>query len=202
MLAVAEVAGVGVLHDQIHQLLAPLRHTRGFADVVGQLPGGGFVDPHQRGVDEKAVVHAQRERDLQRLHGVVAAIGVAGEVGFADAGDDDLDAAPVGQRGRKGEEQQVAPGHEGVGQAAGLHLKRGLAGERGVADLPEHGEVEQVVFAESLAPGGEAFAQFGQHRDACLQFHVVSLAVVEAQRFHSRVARERLGQAGGGILAA
>jgi hypothetical protein len=87
----------------------------------------GLVDPHQRRVDQEAVVHAEGQRHLQRLHGVVAAVGVAGKVGFADAGDEDLDAAPVGQRRGQREEQQVAPGHEGVGQAAGFHAEGHVA---------------------------------------------------------------------------
>ncbi|MDT4867012.1 hypothetical protein FQZ97_1019010 [compost metagenome] len=148
------------------------------------------------------MVHAERERDLQGFHGVVAAVGVAAEVGFADAGDDDLDAAAVGERGGECEEQQVAPGHEGVGQAAFFHAEGHVAGERGFADLAEHGKVEQVVFAQALAPGGETLAQFAQNDQARLQLHAVALAVVEAERFDARVARQRVGEAGGGVLPA
>jgi hypothetical protein len=31
---------------------------------VRELPGGGLVGPHQRRLDQEAVVHAEQERDL------------------------------------------------------------------------------------------------------------------------------------------
>jgi hypothetical protein len=46
-----------------------------------------LVEPHQRRVQHEAFVHAEIERHLQCLDGVVAAVGIAREVGFAHAAD-------------------------------------------------------------------------------------------------------------------
>jgi len=58
MRTVAQVTGVGVLDDQIHQRLAALLHCGAFTQVIRHGPGGGFVDPHERGFDQKPFVHA------------------------------------------------------------------------------------------------------------------------------------------------
>ena len=62
--------------------------------------------------------------------------GIAGIIGLAHAGDQVLQPAPIGQRRGEGEEDQVAAGDEGVGQAVRLHGDRGVAGQRGVGDRP------------------------------------------------------------------
>ena len=67
-------------------------------------------------MQHEAPLHAEIERDLQRLDGVVAAVGIAREVGLAHAAHQHAGAAPIGQRGREGQEQQIAARHEGVGQ--------------------------------------------------------------------------------------
>ena len=61
-------------------------------------------------------------------------------------------------RRREGEEQQVAAGHEGVRQAARVHLDLAFARQRGVGDLAEQRQVEQVVVAETRAPSAETLA--------------------------------------------
>src|ERR1700733_14777135 len=73
--ALAEIAAVALLADQFDQPLA--------AELARQLPGRPLVAPHQRGMDDEAVVHAERQGRLQRLERVVAAIGVARIVGLA-----------------------------------------------------------------------------------------------------------------------
>jgi hypothetical protein len=65
----AFVAGVGVLEDDLDQRLA--------TQFLGERPGFGLVEPHQRRVQHEAPVHAEVQGDLQRLDGVVAAVGIA-----------------------------------------------------------------------------------------------------------------------------
>ena len=69
-----------VLDHQLDQRLA--------AEPLGHCPGGGLVEPHERRLDRHRLVEAEADRDLQRLEGVVAAVGVAGVVGFAHAADE------------------------------------------------------------------------------------------------------------------
>ena len=58
--AFAEIAGVGVLSDQIDQATA--------AEVVRQLPRRGFVEPHQRRMQLERPRHAEVERGIERRH--------------------------------------------------------------------------------------------------------------------------------------
>ena len=87
--AVAQIAGVRVLDDQIDQLLTALC-LRTFAQVVRELPCLRFVDPHEWRFNQQATVHAERQRNLHGLHGVIAAVGVTGKIGFADTGHDHI----------------------------------------------------------------------------------------------------------------
>src|SRR5215475_12590431 len=102
---VAEIAGVGVLDQHIDELIA--------ADRMGEREGRRLVDPHQRRMDHEAPLHAEIERQLHGLDGVVAAIRIAGEVGLAHAGDQVAGAASIGERTGEGEEDQIAARHEG-----------------------------------------------------------------------------------------
>ena len=109
---------------------------------------------------DHAAVHAERERDLHRLDGVVAAVGIAGEIGLAHAGDQVLGAAAIGERAGEGEERQIAAGHEGGRQAVLRHLDGDVAGERGLRDRGERVELDHVVVAEPRRP-------FRAQRPAC-----------------------------------
>src|SRR5205809_2554795 len=90
VLAVAEIARVRVLDDEVDQRLA--------AELLGHRPGLCLVEPHQRRVDHHRGVHAEAERDLQRLERVVAAVGIGREVGLAHPADEHRDAASIGDR--------------------------------------------------------------------------------------------------------
>ena len=127
MFAVTQITGVGVFDDEIHQGVAAAGRPGLRAQRFSQLPRRGFVDPHQRRFDQIPLVHAQRQRQLHGLHGVVAAIGVARKIRLANPGDDHLQIAPVGHSGGQREEQKVAAWNERIGQAALLHLERGVA---------------------------------------------------------------------------
>ena len=114
--AVGRVAGVRVLDDQVDQRLRR-RAARPCAQVAA-------LSIHISGVSmAEGRVHAERDGSGEGLQRVVAAVGIAGEVGLAHAADERADAAPVGQGRGVGEEQQIAAGHEGVGQARGRHLE-------------------------------------------------------------------------------
>ncbi|KAF5291920.1 hypothetical protein FQR65_LT20373 [Abscondita terminalis] len=171
--ACALVAGVSVAADEVDQGVA--------TEVVGHLPGLGLVDPHQRRVDAQAPLQAQVQGQLHGFHGVVAAIGVARVVGLADAGHDHRQAAPVGQRAGQGQEQQVTPWHEGVGQAVGLHGEGHVLGQRGAADLLQHVQRQHMVLTQAGSPFGKIPSQALAHLQAHLHLHAVALAIVKAQ---------------------
>jgi len=107
---------------------------------------------------------------------------------------------PVGDRCRVGEEQQVAAGHEGVGQAGGAEADLGCLRQCGVRQLAEFAHRHGVVLAQPLAPRGKRGAQAGQHGGPLGELHRVALTVVEPDRLDVRKAVERPGQAGGGVL--
>ena len=73
------------------------------------------------------------------------------------------DTAPVGERGSEGEEDEVAAGHEGVGQAVLAHRYRHIARQRGVGDFGQSRNFERVALAKLWRPvatqGPEAVEQ-------------------------------------------
>ncbi len=167
-----------------------------------QLPGRGLVEPHQRRVQFERSGHAEIERGLQRLDGLVAAIRIAGIIGLAHAADDVGDAAPVGQRRGEGQEHQIAAGHEGVGQAVGAHRDRDIAGQRGIGNLRQRRNLQGVAVAEPGRPIRAQRLHAVEQIGAAFEFDGVALAVVEAERFDPRKALQRPGQTGRGILPA
>ena len=180
-------------HDP-HQLLA--------ADVVGQREGLRLVDPHQRRIHHEALLHAEIERDLQRLQRIVAAIGIAGIIRLAHAADEMFDAAPVGDRSGKGEEQQVAPGNESVGQAARGEGDLLVLGERGLAELAEESKDRAGGLRRDAPPmiGKSCFsaARMSARQSSSI---AVALAVVETDGLDMRIALERPCEARGGVLS-
>lgn len=192
MCAVAQVAGMGVLDDEIDERLS--------AKIVGKLPSLGLVDPHQGRVDDKAALGAKVQCHLQRLHRVVAAVRVAGEVRLADTRDQVLEASPVGDRRGIGEEEQIAARHEGVGQARLAKSNLSVAGQSRVADRRQGGQGEHMVGAEAIGPlrelGGDCVAKVG----ADFELDLVALTVVKPDRLDMVVALERPGQTRGRVL--
>ena len=84
------------------------------AEIARQKDGFGLGFEHQRRVEGDFVVHPQPESLFQRLDRRLPAVGIAAVVGLGDAGDQMMDAALIGQGGSEGQEDQVAPRHEGV----------------------------------------------------------------------------------------
>ncbi len=56
------------------QCLVPhkIEHT----EFVRQRPGFGFIDPHQRSVNDELFIHRQVQGDIQRLDERIPAIGI------------------------------------------------------------------------------------------------------------------------------
>src|SRR5258706_2556971 len=192
--ALAQVAGVRLVDDEIHERLA--------AELLRHAPGLGLREPHERRLGREARVHAQAERDLKRLDGVVAAIRIAGEVGLAHSPDQAADAAPVGERAGEREEEEIAPGHERVRQARRLHPDLDVVGHRRGAERIQHIHFEHVVLAEARSPARKFFLQLLEDPRPAIQLDAVALAVVEADGPHALVALGRPGKAGGRVLTA
>src|SRR5262249_61907358 len=79
VLAVAEMARVGLLDQQIDEGIA--------ANCVCQREGSRLVGPHQRRMDDDGTGHSEPERELHGLDGVVTAIRKVRIVTFAHARD-------------------------------------------------------------------------------------------------------------------
>ena len=184
-----EITGVRLFHDQARQAFA--------AKLLGEAPGGGLIEPHQRREDRERPVHAQRKRGLGGANRRVAAIGIAGVIGFAHAADQRGDPAPVSQSGGEGQEQNIAPGHEGVGQAGGAKGDLGLPGQRRLRDFAQRGDGYGVIVAKTSAPRRRHFRQPRAQNRPLAEFDHVALAIVEADRLDAREARQCVGEAGG-----
>src|SRR5436190_5577788 len=172
MRAVAFIAAMSLVANQLDERIA--------AQFTRQRQCRRLVAPHQRRVDHKAMLHAERQGRLQRLQRIVAAIGIAGVIGLAHAADEVLEAAPVADRRRKGEEQDVAAGHKGVRQSARLETDRAVAGQRRVADPAEHAEIDEMIDAELFVPFGKVAAQARLDRLPAVELDPAPLAIVEA----------------------
>ena len=57
-----------------------------------------------------------------------------------------------------------------------------------------------MVLPHALGPCGELRAQGGQHLQARIQLDAVALTIVKGNGFHAGVARQGVGQTGGGVL--
>ena len=121
MFAITEIAGVCLGEKDINQIRT--------ADLMRKREGRRLVDPHQRCMNDKTAVGAERQSKLHRLDGIVTAIRIAGEVGFAHAGNEVTDIAPVGDRTGESEEHQISSGYEGRRQTGLSYPDLRLAGE-------------------------------------------------------------------------
>ena len=159
-----------------------MRSTSGWPPSASASAQVAALSIHISGVcSTKCVLHAEIERRLHRLDRLVAAIGIAGEIRLAHAADDMAHAPPIGQRGREGEEQKIAAGHESSRQPVGAHLITAS-----VSAVPPIAfstiEVRMVVAERSLQAGNAVRkrAECGPHASS-----TVALAVVEAHRLHA-----------------
>ncbi len=124
------------------------------------------------------------------------------KVRLAHAADQHADPAAVGDRTTQGKNSTVRPGTKYVGKPSALQPDLRVVRHRGDADLREHAQVQQVVVAEPGGPLRKAVPNRLPHDQALVQLDRVALAVVEGDRLHMRVARQRPGEAGGRILPA
>jgi hypothetical protein len=192
--AVAAVAAMAVAADDLDEFRA--------AELFGQSPGRGFIDPHQRRVNDEASVHAEIERDLQRLERVVAAIGITREIRLAHAGNEMLGAAPIGDDRRKIEKDEIAARHEGRRQAFVIHGDSHFLRQRALAERPQHAEVDHVIGAEPVRPNRLQRPKCGPQRRGAIELDRVALAIAEADRLDARETVERPGETCRRILTA
>jgi hypothetical protein len=148
-------------------------------------------------MEHQPLVHPHVQGDLQRLDRVVAAVRIAGIIRLAHAADEMPELAPDGQGRRQGEEEEVAARDERVGQAVLAEGDLGLSGEGRVADLPQDGEVQQVIVPEPLAPSRRKPGEPSAKVRPAVQLDPVALAVVEADGLDPLEPLQRPGEAGG-----
>ena len=63
------VAGQGFASDEFDKRRA--------SEVIGERPGLGLVDPHQRRLEHQSALHTEIQGDLQGLDGVVPAVRIS-----------------------------------------------------------------------------------------------------------------------------
>ena len=97
---------------------------------------------------------------------------------------------------------RLRPGTKVVGRPLSAVSIARVAGERGVGNGGERVELDQVVVAEPRPPVGIERRQVLADARAQFELDGMALAVVEADGLHAGEARQRPGQADGGILPA
>ena len=163
-------------------------------EAVGQCPCLAFVNPHQWGVDDVLCVHGFVERHVEATYEVVAAVGVAREVGLGNASYEVADAALVGVDGGDAQEEEVAAWHEGVGRACGgfltVHSDVAVGEGTGAGQLAD----ETGVYAVEMYAGVLGYL-------ACeVNFVHVFLSVGETEGPHFFKVGLCPKEAGGGVL--
>ena len=140
------------------------------------------------------------EGHLQRLERIVATIGVARIIGLAHSSDEMVQAAARRERRSQREEQEVASGHECVGQPVFAQRDLGVACESGLADLAQHGQIEQMIGPEPILPYRMNFGHPGAVVGPTVEFDAVALPLIEPYRLNCVEAVERPCKAGRAVL--
>ena len=138
-------------------------HEVEHAQLVGQRPRLGLVNPHQGGVDDKLLVPGQVERHVERLDEGVPTVRIAAEVRLRHPRHQVVDAPLPGIYGGDGEEEKVAPGDKRVRHAAfrllRVHLHGGV-GQRIVSQASDEGDVHHVEVHSGLPGNGTCHVHF------------------------------------------
>jgi hypothetical protein len=190
----AKIAAVGFFEDEIHKRFAAKR--------LGKPKSFCLVAPHQRGLYDEAAVHPEVYGKLHGLDSIVPAVGIARIIGFAHAAKDVFEAAPVGERRRKCQEQEISPGDKSIGQTRSAGFNVDVMRHCRLRDLPQGLDAHDVILAETVAPGGKIFADRFQDYLALAEFDVMSLAIIETDRLNELMTIERQGKTCRRILAA
>src|SRR5579863_2304634 len=98
--------------------------------------------------------------------------------------------AAEGDRGGKREEEKIAAGHECIRQALLVGDDGDIARHRRLRDFAEYAEIEAIIFAEPLRPGGIDGDDVAADDVALIELDPMALAIVEADRLHMLEARQ------------
>src|SRR5687768_9251550 len=82
------------------------------AKLGGETPRLRFINPHERGFENKTRLHSEIDCCLKRFDRIVAAIGIARKVCLAHPSNDDFDVAPIGYRCGYCQKKNVPSGDE------------------------------------------------------------------------------------------
>jgi len=111
-----------------------------------------------------------------------------------------LQAALVGNDRGEGEEDQIATGHEGVGQPVRPLAERQIRCKRAFAHPAEHVERDHPVGPQPCGPGRRQRRDPAADRLAQLHLDAMALAVFEADGLDALETIERPGETGRRIL--
>ena len=93
------------------------------SQLVSHGPCLAFVNPHQRSVKHKLLIHRQVEGNVETLDECIATVRIATEIRLADTGHNMIDTVLTGIHRSHAEKKQVPSRHKGIGHAAlGLFL--------------------------------------------------------------------------------
>src|ERR1700689_4891670 len=153
-------------------------------------------------MQNKPCFHAEIERRLKRLDGVVPAVGISRKIRLAHPADDMLEPPAISHTGGKGQEKNVAAGNEGARKPVFEHRDFDVTRERRLADFPQNAEVDGVVVTEALDPVGKFQRQFATDVLAALEFDHMTLPIIKPDCFDALELAQRPGEAGCRVLPA
>src|SRR5258708_30854633 len=113
VLAIAQVAGVGLLQNQLDQGIS--------AQTLSQTESLRLVDPHQWRIEDEPSVHRTVQGQLNGFDRIVSTIGVSRKVGLAHTAHDVSDVSLMSDDRRQYEKENVAPRYKGGWESVGIH---------------------------------------------------------------------------------
>ena len=149
MLTISVIASVGFDPNEVNKQFA--------SQFISKAPRRSLVQPHERRVNHKAALHAQVQCRLECLQGIVATVGIAGEICFTHTPNEMFDTSSVGKRSSNCQKQDIATGNESVWQAVGLHFDLNVTCKSGFTNVSNQTKVNDAVISKATPPIWERF---------------------------------------------
>lgn len=190
--ALIEVAGMRLSPYDIEEV-SPAQLSR-------HAPDAFLVFVHEGAAHIKFCIHPKTERNGERIDRVLPTVGISRIVGFTHATDDGPYSEGVGMRSGGSEEEQIAAGHERIGESVITRRYLFFARERRGSQRLEELHIEDEITCESSAP--RKLCGKLKYPLAANELIPMPLTVVEAEGVYLLILPERQAETDGRILPA
>jgi len=121
---------------------------------------------------------------LERLEGVVPAVGITRKVGLAHAAYQRADTSSICNGSGQREEQEISTGNKGIRQSLCVESDFYILREGCFAYSPKSVNGHRVIITQSRIPLRKLRSNAIQYSLSALEFDNMTLAIFESDRFH------------------